>query len=288
MTKKLSLLLILLVIVSANNSFGQIIILSGPSNGSYHQFADDIVKVLGEKEGIKLVNKSTEGSASNIEQLLDPNKEGQMAFVQSDYFGLKKAEDLMNDTHKTESVKVFMPMAKEQMHIFTLKSSGITKMEDLNNTRIAVGTKDQSTFYTTQIIQKRSKIEWFANDINYTDMVRKVMTGSIESAFIIGTAPLPLLDIDPQIMVDNLVLVELTDFNGWAKEYEKDVISADTYPWLDINVPTFSLRTLLVVNMDKLSEADKNTIDKMKASIATHLPYLKEVGYPRWNTVKVP
>jgi len=247
-----------------------------------------MVKVLGDKEGIKLINKSTDGSAASFEQLIDPAKEGKMAFIQSDYFGIKKAEDLMNNTHKTDSIIVLMPMAKEQMHIFTRKSNGITKLEDLNQKRLAVGTKDQSTFYTAQIIQKRSKIDWYANELNYSDMLRKVASGNIEAAFIIGSSPLQLLDIDPQIMVDEIVLVEITDFNGWAEEYERDVISAGEYRWLDKDIPTFSIRSLLLVNRNKLTDADKKTIENIKTGIATNIEYLKEVGHPKWNTVEIP
>ncbi|TRX70336.1 TAXI family TRAP transporter solute-binding subunit [Carboxylicivirga sp. M1479] len=287
MNRKLTIMLALLLVVSISNILGQINILSGPINGSYNRFADDIVKVMAEKEGIEVVNMPTQGSAANFKFLIDPETKAQVAFIQSDYFSLLKAKDLVENTHKTGSIKVIMPLAKEQIHLFTRKSNNITRLQDLDNQRLGVGTDDQSSSFTAEIIRKRSKVNWYPNKLNYDKMLKKIYSGNLEAGLIVGSAPLAMLDIDPQIMVDELVLIDLNDFNGWAENYENDVIKADEYPWLDKDIETFSLRTLLIVNMDKISGDEEKTIEAIKAGIAKNIEYLKADGHPRWSTVKV-
>lgn len=287
MNRKLTIMLALLLVVSISNILGQINILSGPINGSYNRFADDIVKVMAEKEGIEVVNMPTQGSAANFKFLIDPETKAQVAFIQSDYFSLLKAKDLVENTHKTGSIKVIMPLAKEQIHLFTRKSNNITRLQDLDNQRLGVGTDDQSSSFTAEIIRKRSKVNWYPNKLNYDKMLKKIYSGNLEAGLIVGSAPLAMLDIDPQIMVDELVLIDLNDFNGWAENYENDVIKADEYPWLDKDIETFSLRTLLIVNMDKISGDEEKTIEAIKAGIAKNIEYLKAEGHPRWSTVKV-
>jgi hypothetical protein len=97
-----------------------------------------------------------------------------------------------------------------------------------------------------------------------------------------------VLDIDPQVMTDGITMLELDDFNGWAQYYENDTIYRGEYKWLDKNVPTFGLRTLLVVNESKLTNADKQTVDAIKTGIIQNLDLLRKQGHPKWKEVIIP
>ncbi|MBK3517604.1 TAXI family TRAP transporter solute-binding subunit [Carboxylicivirga marina] len=287
MNTKFSYLLTLLVVFSINSALAQFTIFSGPLHGSYNKFADDIVKIVGEKEGIELINQPTHGSAANFRYLIDPDNEAKMVFIQSDYFSLMQAQDLVYNTHKTGALKIVMPLAKEQIHIFTKKSTGIKTLEDLKDKRLAVGTDDQSSSFTAEIIRKRSKVEWFTNKVNYDQMLKRIASGNVEAGIMVGSSPLEMLQINPQVMVDGLVLLQLRDFNGWAKSYENDVIKAGEYEWLEKDIDTFSLRTLLIVNEDKLTEEDKKVVEAIEAGIAKNIAILQKEGHPKWSTVEI-
>ena len=97
-----------------------------------------------------------------------------------------------------------------------------------------------------------------------------------------------MFDIDPQVMVDGMILLELEDFNGWARYYENDTIYSDNYKWLDKNIPTFGVRTLLVVNESKLNSEEKETVSVIKSSIIQNIDQLKIQGHPKWSTVVIP
>jgi TRAP-type uncharacterized transport system substrate-binding protein len=119
-------------------------------------------------------------------------------------------------------------------------------------------------------------------------LVRHLSEGNIDAFLLVGSAPVKMLDIDPQVMVDEPTLLELDDFNGWAQYYENDTIFRGDYRWLDKDIPTFSVRSLLVVNEAKLTNDDKKAVEAIKSAIIQDLDILKTEGHPKWNEVVPP
>lgn len=275
-------------LLSFGHVFSQVTILSGPEKGSYNRFISDIADVLGEKEGIKINNRPTAGSAYNFKVLVNPSSDDKLALIQSDYLNLMIGEDKLNNTNKTGSLKVVMELATEEMHIIAKKSSGLARLQDLNKKKVGVGNEDQGSFATGKLINDRSKVNWYTYRVGFDEMLRKLSNGSIDAGLIVGSAPLNMLDIDPQVMVGGIALLELDDFNGWAQYYENDTIYSSDYKWLDKNVPTFGVRTLLIVNESKLTEKDKLTVAAVKSGIIKNLDLLRSQGHPKWKTVIIP
>jgi TRAP transporter TAXI family solute receptor len=247
-------LLISVIFLSFGQVNGQVTILSGPEKGSYSRFVSDMATVLGEKGGIKIINKLTAGSAYNFKVLTNPSSNDKIALIQSDYLNLMIAEDKLNNTNKAGSLKVVMQLATEEIHIITKKSSGLAKLQDLEKKKLGIGNEDQGSFATAKLIKDRSKINWYTYRVGFEEMLKKLAAGTIDAGLIVGSSPLNMLDIDPQVMVGGISLLELDDFNGWAKYYENDTIYRGEYKWLEKNVPTFGVRTLLIVNESKLTD----------------------------------
>ena len=281
-------LLIMLIFISFGQVFCQMVILSGPEKGSYNRFVSDIVTVLGEKNGIKLINRTTGGSAYNFKELTDPSSADKIALIQSDYLNLMEAEDKLNNTNKTGSIKVVIQLATEEIHIVAKKSSGLIKLQDLDNKKVGIGNEDQGSFATGKIINEQSKVNWTPYYVEFDQLLKEVSAGHIDAGLIVGSAPVNMLDIDPQIMVDGMKLLELDDFNGWVKYYENDTIYRSDYKWLDKDIPTFSVRTLLIVNESKLTSADKQTVAAIKSGIIQNLDLLSKQGHPKWKKVIIP
>ncbi len=281
-------LLLALPGLSFAQAFSQVTILSGPEKGSYSRFVTDMSVVLGEKAGIKIINKPTEGSAYNFKVLVNPSSADKFALIQSDYLNKMIAEDKVNNTNKTGSLKVVLELATEEIHIIAKKSSGLTKIQDLDKKKLGVGNAEQGSSATAQLMKDRSKIGWYAYNIGFEEMLKKISAGSIDAGLIVGSAPLDMLDIDPQVMVGGISLLELTDFNGWAKYYENDTIRKGDYKWLDKDVPTFGVRTLLIANESKLTEADKQAVASIKSGVFLNLDLLKKQGHPKWKSVIPP
>ncbi len=268
--------------------FGQMAILSGPEKGSYSRFVNDIISLVGANNGIIIQNKSTGGSAHNFKVLTNPSSDDRIALIQSDYLNLMKAQDKLNNTNKTGSLRVLMELASEEIHLVAKKSSGLKKLQDLDKKKVGIGNEDQGSSATGTMLEKRSKVNWYIYNVGFDQLLKKLSDGSIDAGLIVGSAPVSLLEIDPQVMMDGIVLLELDDLGGLSQYYENDTVHAGEYKWLDKDVPTFSVRTLLVVNDAKLSDADKQTVVAIKSGIVKNLDRLRSTGHPKWKTVIVP
>jgi uncharacterized protein len=268
--------------------FSQMIILSGPEKGSYNRFVKDMVKVLSEKEGITLLNRTTGGSGSNFKEISDPSSPIKIGLVQSDYLNLMQAEDKLNNTNKTGSIKVVLQLAEEEIQIVAKKSSGFRGLRDMEKKKVGIGTEDQGSYATGKIINERSKVNWTSYYVPLDKVLKEISSGNIDAGLIVGSAPVNILDLDPQIMVDGITILELDDFDGWAKYYENDTVYLKDYKWLDKDVPTFGVRTLLIVNEAKLSGKEQQAVAAIKSGIIKNLDILRKQGHPKWKDVIVP
>jgi uncharacterized protein len=282
------IILVLAIVLSIEQTFCQTVILSGPEKGSYYSLVNDIVTIVGQKNGISLTNTPTGGSGYNFKKLSDPSSGYHIALIQSDYLNLTQAEDKLNNTNKTGSLKVVLQLAKEEIQIVAKKSSGIRRLQDLENKKVAVGNEEQGSFATGRIINERSKINWTPYFVGFDQMLKTISAGSVDAGLIVGSAPVNILDIDPQIMVDGISMIELDDYNGWAKYYENDTVYRKDYKWLDKDIPTFSVRTLLIVNDAKLTPEERKTVEAIKSGIIQNIDILKKQGHPKWKEFIIP
>jgi uncharacterized protein len=277
-----------IILLSFIQAFPQMVILSGPEKGTYNRFAADIVKVLSEKNGIKLLSRTTAGSGFNFKELTDPSAASKIGIIQADYLSYMQAQDRLNNTNKTGSIKVLLTLATEEIHLVVKKSSGLKRMQDLSNKKVAIGSEAQGSYVTGKIMNERSKVNWIPTYDAYDMLIRHLSEGNIDAFLLVGSAPVKMLDIDPQIMVDEPTLLELDDFNGWAQYYENDTIYRGDYRWLDKDIPTFSVRSLLVVNEAKLTNDDKKAVEAIKSAIIQDLDILRKDGHPKWEEVIPP
>jgi len=285
MKTKITILLLLIAGFSFQDVIGQITILSGPKQASYHRFVDDMANVLNTDSETLVVNKETSGAAFNYNQLIDPKSPYKVAMMQSDYLYFMQAKDFVNNSDNSKPLKVVLPLANEEIHLVTLKSFNINRLQDLDSMTVAIGTKDQGTYATANLIKDRSQVYWKSRNVHFVDAVKELSMNRVHAFFIVGTAPIEKLEINPQVMRAEPVMVELQNFNGWADNYINDTIYAKDYPWLDHDVPTFSVRTVLLVNEAKMTEADKKALHQIMNGILNKYDILKAEGHPKWKEV---
>jgi len=285
MKTKISLLILLFSVSTFYSAFAQLTILSGPEQLTYYRFVEDMNSVLGNDSVQPFINKSTNGAGYNFEQLADPHSPYKIALIQEDVLYYMSALDHRDNTKKTKDLKVIFPLAKEQIQVVTRKNSGINKLQDLNEKMVAIGTTDQGTYMTANYIKIRSKVYWRSRNIHIDDALNELYMDRIDAFIIIGSAPISIINIDPRAMVKGLDLVELDNFNGWADYYDNDTIYSGTYKWLEKDVPTFSVQTVMVVNTAKLTDEDKAELNKFITELKAKLDTLKEVGHPQWKEV---
>lgn len=281
------LFLILALFVSSWQSSAQLSILSGPKQGSYFTFIGDIEKVLSTDSTAMVVNVETQGAALNFGRLADPNTPDKFALTQSDYLYHMQGMDMLNNTEKTKNIKVILPLANEEIHLVTLKDSKLAGLQDLDKKMVGIGTQYQGTYYTSTIIKNKSKVFWNSRNIHFEEGLSQLNTKRVDAFFIVGSAPMKKLDIDPRAFAGGIKFIPLLDFNDWAKYYDKDTIRSGDYKWLEEDVPTYSVKTVLIVNEAKLSDQDKKDIATLIEGLNTNLEKLKAEGHHKWKEVNL-
>lgn len=285
MQLKKTLTLLIAIILSATTLFGQLIILSGPSQGTYKVLVDDIVKITGNNSVSPFVNVITEGSGYNYKELVDPNSPVKIAVIQSDYLYYQQIIDAKNNTEKSGAIKIVLPLANEQIHLITKKNSRLTKLADLKEKIVGCGTTEQGTYATAILIKDKSEVFWNTKILDFDRALKELYGNKIDAFFVVGTAPLKKLNINPQAMVEPLTLISPENINDWARYHKSDVIRSADYKWLDYDVPTYSVKNLLVVNEEKLTDADKIELLKLVNALKENLTTLQSTGHPAWKIV---
>lgn len=285
MKTKITFLFLHFVIFSFLSANAQMEILSGPTQGSYYKFIGDIEKVLSTDSTKLVINTESNGAAINFEKLADRNSPIKLALTQSDFLYHMQGMDMLNNTEKTKNIKVILPLANEEIHLVTLKDSELNQLQDLSGKMVGIGTQYQGTYFTSRIIKNRSEVVWNSRIIQYEEALRELNTKKIDAFFIVGSAPMKKLDIDPRAFAGGLKLLPLIDFNDWAQHYQKDTIRSGDYKWLEKDVPTFSVKTVLIVNESKLSEQDREAIALIIEGIKANMDKLKAEGHHKWKEV---
>ncbi len=287
MKTKISILILLFAVSATYSTFAQLTILTGPEQLTYYRFVEDLNTVIGGEDTKPFINRKSSGSADNFRQITDPESPYKVALIQEDYLYFMKAYDSRMNTEVTNSLKVIAPLANEEIHVVTTKESGIKKLQDLQKKIVAIGTKNMGTYATASLIKDKSKVAWSSRNIHFDQTLNALFMGQIDAFFIVGTAPIEKLNMNPKALSVPLDLVELNDFNGWAKYYNNDTIRTTDYMWLDHDVPTFNVKTLLIVNESKLTDEDKGELSELINELNANLAKLKEVGHPKWKEVNL-
>jgi TRAP transporter TAXI family solute receptor len=261
------------------------VILSGPEKGSYYRFVDDMIKVAEMDSIFSFSNVSTNGSAYNFDQLVDPNSPVKMVMMQSDYLYFEQVQDDKNNTNNTENLTVLMPLAFEEIQIVTRDEGKLNKLEDLAGKSVACGTETQGTYATAILMKDRSRVFWNTRVLHYDDALKQLLGMQIDAFIVVGTAPLEMLNFNPQTMLTQLSLMNLNNVNDWAKYYTPETITAGTYKWLDEDVKTYGVQTVMIVNEAKLNDQDRLLIDTFTQSVKDHYVTLVEIGHPKWAEV---
>jgi TRAP transporter TAXI family solute receptor len=287
MKHKKSILFSLMLLAFSSVVFGQMTILSGSKQATQYRYAEDIANIVGPSLDFKIVNQETKGSSDNFNLLIEPDNFHKLAIIQADYLYYMQTHDMILNTEKTKNLKVLVPLGYEQIHLVTKASKGYKGLKDLDKKVVAIGSSDQGTYTTANLIKDRSRVFWSSRNIHFDDCLSALNTDKIDAFFIVSSAPIAKLDLNPQTIVDKFVLIPLEDFNEWARYYKKDIISKDAYKWIDSDVPTFSVGAVLVVNESKLSAEERNNVLKLKTAIQSKFEELKISGHPTWKQVNL-
>jgi len=261
----------------------QIVILADKENSAHYLMAKDMKEIS--KISVEVV--PGHGGLDDYKRI----EAGQLTFMQLDVLQNEQLNDLKTGQSHTDSIKILIPLGKEQVHLIVRESKGINQFSDLNNPkiRVGVGLENQSTYITVKQIKKLTNSKWEDKFIDEAEALQALMNDEIDAFFIIEVAPISQLTKIANLAVHEqkeIKLISISD-KRLDESYPRVAIKADTYEWADYDIETLSIESVLVANT--LSETSKNREDfeQFITDIKANISKLQKNGKARTNWRRV-
>jgi len=271
----IKLSLILLAVSLAYNSKAQTKLLSGLDEGTYNQLALDIRNV----SSLPIEVLISGGSLDNYQKLIAEN-DINITFMQYDVL---LTNELLNPKIK-EEIKVLFPLfMDEEIHLIARNTGEINSLKDLAGKKVAIGKSLQGTSVTAKWIKKTTGINWIDVEIGFNESFEALNKKEIDAFFYVGGAPAPILD-NLALGADNIKLVPIKH-KKLEGVYSYKRIEAFTYDWLNYNVPTYAVTTLLVINVKNNKDITIDIVKQLYEDIQQNMEKLQKEGHPKWKYI---
>jgi TRAP transporter TAXI family solute receptor len=257
--------------------WSQINIASGLKSEVYNEFATDISN----NTRVQTKIYPSQGSIENLHLLQTDSI--QLAFIQYDVlydFG-QKAPSIK------EKIKVFLPLYDEEIQIISLKRNNIKTVNDLIGKRVGVGGINSGTYFTAQSIKKMAIVDWTDSLLDFERSIPALLNNQIDAFFFVGAAPSNVVtSLSPEIQ-NQLQLVSIK-LSGDNQCYVRRTIPKKTYPWQLDEVDTYTIKTVIVLNVNNLDAAKFLMMDSLYADLKYNLHgiQLNKYSHPKWKSVE--
>jgi TRAP transporter TAXI family solute receptor len=278
MIKKITLaFLILANILSAKS-----IITAGSPNGTYISIAQEIASLVAKNIGLNLEVLESTGSIQNIKNMVE-NGDVKFAIVQHDIMEYLKRSKKSQYQKLSRDIRVLLPLYMEKLHIVVNRDSDIRYFRDIEDKKLAIGTKGSGTSLTTLIIYEKAFGKGsLRSDITdrspLSEALDKLDRGEVDVVFAVGAEPILALDRDKRYR-----LIEIRD-KTLLSNYYSSKIRRGTYDWLDRDVKVAGVASFLVCNTQ--NRVSRRKLIEFGKEFKRRLPYLKRVGHRKWQKVK--
>jgi len=292
-----------LALVPGMGLAADLVITTGGPSGTYFKFGSQIAELM-ESYGIEVEVATSGGSVQNLQRLLgyegvDDTTSGerayyQLALIQGDVLlELRNhAKGNANLEKIVENIEVVLPLYGEEIHVLAPKSSDYTDTHDLlvNSWTIAGGGAASGTRQTLQSLLRLLDINTESTkgriaDVSGKNALEAIAVSSVETAVMVGGAPMPLLQNDIS-RESELRLVPL-DFPALYKipntPYLPAEINSLAYPWMDEPVKTTAVLAMLVAYRYPEGNPNCELIEKTTRAIIDNIDRLKSSGHPKWK-----
>ena len=250
-------------VVSADESYPQIVIATGPKTGTYHALGVALKRVLDGTEAFSSVKiLTTDGSVENMQLIGEEGSAVDLAFVQG-------------DTAPSTYARLLTVLYDEVLHILISRTAddGIRTIYDLHGKRVALGTAGSGTRELSQRVLGHFGVV-VGEDLvlSPTDAAAGLVDGSIDAAFILSAIPSGLVgELARQDSISFLSLGVAGEVGDEAHALElvfpgmrRDTIPRSTYVrWPREAIDTVSVPAMLV--------ARQNLDEEMVRTITTTL-----------------
>jgi len=197
--------------------------------------------------------------------------------------------DLKDNTNYTDSVRLLLPLASEEIHLLARTDGKIATFADLNNknVKVAVGSENEGTSYTAKEIKKLTGFQWTDSPVGFKLGMQALLKNEVDAVLFVGSAPITSLQDFTKLPPQERKLFKIVPIadDRLTENYQKTTIKANTYEWATYDVATYAVRTVLVTSIAHESELQQKEVEKLLSDIKLNLPKLQKDGHRKWKEV---
>jgi hypothetical protein len=255
--------------------------ITGGLKSTAHRIGMDLQDLL-KRHHIHLAVFKSSGSVENIFAVYQ-RPGNHMGLVQSDVLAFVSK---MKTNHRlqliADKVKWVYPLYDQEVQI--LATSGIKRLGDLQNRRVAIGHQESGAGLTSRLLFEIAGVAP-AKMLNLggARALAALSSGRVDAMVLIDGAPVERLALDVSAE-DGLHLIPITQ-EGIRTFYPAAVIPAGTYAWQTGDVDTVAVRAVLVAYDFRNHHC--RTLGTVARVIARNLDWLQFHGHPKWYSVNL-
>lgn len=264
---------------AAPGSYG---ISTGSPSGTYIVFGKDIRKVM-EKQ-IPLNVLTSKGSQDNFNKLLDGENGVHFAIVQYDVLQSEDKSGLFRK-NKSEDIKMIFPLYGEEIHILARKGGSVNTFSDLKGKKVVVGTEGSGTWISMQNLKKKLGIQWNGIAKSFDAGLKDLTAGKVDAVIYVAGSPTSKLGGLGQAASNFIQLVSIPEHEKISQIYQPTIIKKGTYDWVDEDIKTYSIMSILVSYDYEKGTKEYDVVSKLVTGICSNLSTLQGVGHTKWKEV---
>jgi len=263
------------VAIFAKSNFGAII--TGPKTGTYIKIGKDVSTVF-KKYKAHLDIIPSKGSIENLDALTGKNDKvrAKWAIVQTDaldYYNFLHFKETKQDI--TEKVKTLLPLYNEYIHILAKKGKKISFKKD-SVLRIGVSSKVSGSNITAHLLENAYKVNFQYRYVNYKDGIEYLKQDKIDIFIDVISMPAKRYQ-----NLKGITLINLPQNKTMNKKYIRAKFSKLRYPWLEKDVHSYKVPSVIVTN--RVEKKYNQTVGIFLKIILNNYQALIKYGHPKWK-----
>ena len=254
-------------------------IITGDLKSTAYQIGMDL-KALLKRHNIHLSVFNSRGSVENIYAVYQ-RPGNHLGLVQSDVLAFVAK---VKTDHRlqliADKIKWIYPLYDQEVHI--LASAKILSFGDLQGKRVAIGHVESGAYLTSLLLFEISGVSpGKLLTVDNSRALDELKAGNLDAIVVVDGSPVERLALDVSVN-DGLHLLPVV-YEGIRAFYPTTTIPAGTYPWQTTDVPTVSVKSVLVAYDFRNHHC--RTIGTIAGLIRDNLDWLRFNGHPKWKTV---
>ncbi len=274
----------------------QLGMVTGNKTGTQIQFGNDIAGVA-KTVGLDILVKESEGSIDNVKRM-DSRENAALGIVNADVLGFLSHSENPQMRQVADRLRLIFPFYSAEVHLFANQS--VKTLGDLQGKRVVAGEQGGGTWLTTiNLLQLTGVKPAELLNMPHLQAVSAVLKGEADAMFYVSGKPIMLftkvgdLISKPEFaaMLANAHFVPLDD-PRLLREYQPAQLSQSDYEWMNGNVPTVAVKTVLM-SFDFSGKQNPYFVRRCRQLallgqvIRANIGRLRQTGHPKWKEVNL-